>query len=131
MTNASGAREESSSGSSGSLGRFAVKTAIVVAACTIAVIAVLWFIDGMIDARIEQIDEIVSVHLKTSKISNHDLWTRFEKTLEKQAGPAGEISAEEKQKIVAEVRVVADRWRPFVKELIAAAAGDEEPSAKR
>jgi hypothetical protein len=131
MSHASGSTEASPGAPRGGLGRFAAKTMIVVAACTIGIIAVLWFIDSVIDARIEQIDEIVSAHLKTSKISNHDLWTRFENTLEKQAGPAGEISAEEKQKIVAEVRVVADRWRPFVKELIAAAAGDEEQPAKR
>ena len=131
MSNANEASSPSPSAPGGSLGRFVAKTMIVAAASTIGIIAVLWFVDSIIEARIEQIDEIVAMHLKTAKISNHDLWRQFEKTLEKQAGPAGEISAEEKQKIVAEVRIVADRWRPFVKELIAAAAGEDEQAAKK
>ena len=131
MSNANGAVGTTSGDQGGSLGRFAVKTAIVVAACTIGIIAVLWFIDSVVEARIDQIDEIIAMHLKTSKISNHDLWTRFEKTLEKQAGPAGEISAEDRRKIVAEVRIIGDRWRPFVKELIAAAAGEDEQTGKK
>jgi hypothetical protein len=131
MSNGTVVSNPSPSAPGGSLGQFVAKTFIVVAACTIGIIAVLWFVDSVIEARINQIDEIIAMHLKTSKISNHDLWTRFEKTLEKQAGPAGEISAEERRKIVAEVRIIGDRWRPFVKELVAAAAGEEEQAGKK
>jgi hypothetical protein len=100
---------------SGSLGRFAIKTVTVTAAVTVA----LWIIiglafdrlDDMIDRRAMQVQEVIQ---STVRIHSKSFWSRVEKELDRAASPANDLPSEKKQKLLADIRTLADRYRPFI-----------------
>lgn len=99
------------------LGRFAAKTVTIVAVVTIG----LWIIvdqvfdrlDDAIDRGTTQLQEVIH---SESRIGGKSFWTRVEKELDRAASPANDLSPEQKQKLLADIRVLADRYRPFVSE---------------
>ena len=99
--------------------QFIVKTAVVV----LAIIAVLSFLDNLVEQRVAQIQS-------AAKIGGREFWTGLERELERQADPRTDISPEKKQKIISEVRIVADRWRPLISDLQAAIGGGAAEKAK-
>jgi len=64
-----------------------------------------------------------------SKIGGRAFWTRLEDEIERQADPRLELSPEKKQKLLAQIRTISDRWRPFILELVSTA--DANQPAKR
>ena len=102
---------------------FAIKTVII----TVAILVVVSYVDNIIDQRIEQIHTSIG---SATKIGGRDFWTKLELELENQADPKSDISPEKKRKIIAEIRTISDRWRPFVSEIRSAVVGDGEASAK-
>ena len=100
---------------SGSLGRFAAKTFTVVAAVTIG----LWIIIGQVFDRIDDTIDSGTTQLQTliqssTHIGGRSFWTRLERELDKAANPASDLPPERKQKLLADIRILADRYRPFV-----------------
>jgi hypothetical protein len=103
--------------SSGSFGRFAAKTVTVVAAVTIG----LWIIIGQVFDRLDDmIDrgtmELQGVVQSATHIGGRSFWTRLQKELDRAASPANDLSPAEKQKLLADIRVLSERYRPFVSE---------------
>jgi hypothetical protein len=96
------------------LGRFAAKTAIVAAAVTISV----WIIAGQIFDRIDDLVDRATEQLQAmrSGFGGRDFWKRLEIELEKAADPQNDMPPEKRDKLLAELRVVVARWRPFVSE---------------
>ena len=111
--------------------QFAAKTAIVCA----AVLVVLWVVSNLVSDIIEQrtaeLYRVVAEIKQTvadTKIGGREFWTNAERALEKQAAPENELSPEKKKKILAEIRTISNRWRPFIQEVLQAAA--PEPPTK-
>jgi hypothetical protein len=54
-----------------------------------------------------------------------------EAELDKQADPGSDLSSEKKQKILSQIRIVADRWRPFLMEASSAISRKPKQPAKK
>jgi hypothetical protein len=95
-----------------SIRRFAIKTAIV----AVAVTASGWILgaglDSLIDARVDQIH-------RATRINGRAFWGQMEENIMKAADPSNDLPPEKKAKLLAAVRTLADRWRPFLAEITA------------
>jgi hypothetical protein len=111
----------------GPIGLFAIKTLIV----SVAIVVSGWFVLDLLDdfatRRMEQLERTVR---SATAVGGRQFWTRLELELDKLADPETDISSERKQKILAQIKVVSDRWRPFVLEAASTIAGDSNKSAK-
>jgi hypothetical protein len=111
----------------GTIGEFAVKT-VIVALAVIAAFAVTFFIiDHMAEVRIAQLRATIEA---SSKIGGRQFWTKLEQELERQADPALDLSPEKKRKILAQIKTLSDRWRPFILEAASAVSCDVKEPAK-
>ena len=97
--------------------QFAIKIGIVI----MAIIVVVSYLDNIIAERIVQIQTTIG---SATKIGGREFWARLERELENQADPRSDLSPEKKQKIIAQIRIISDRWRPFVSEVRSAVVGD-------
>jgi hypothetical protein len=93
---------------------FLKRTVIVVA----AVAGILYFTDYLIENRIQSIRE--STHL-----GGREFWTRVEKTLSDLADPKSEMPPAKKAKILSDIKIVSERWRPFVEAVLPAGLAKE------
>ncbi|HEX4411542.1 MAG TPA: hypothetical protein VH206_22445 [Xanthobacteraceae bacterium] len=88
-----------------SLALFAAKGAIVVALVLIAV--------GYTRATIKtEIDR-----LQAPRIGGAMFWADMENSLHKAADPAADMPAAKKETLLADLHILVDRWRPFVREI--------------
>jgi hypothetical protein len=90
---------------------FAIKVAIVV----FAIFIVVSYVDIIMQQYIADI--------KHPHIGGHEFWTKLERELDNQADPKSDLSPEKKQKILADIKAISDRWRPFLEEAWRNAAG--------
>jgi hypothetical protein len=123
----------------GPIGRFAAKTVIVAAAVTVAA----WIIIGQIFDRLDlaldrgtqQLNSVVirgTEHLdavidrgtqrlsariqSATRIGGRSFWARLEKELDSAASPSNDIPPEKQRKLLADLRIIVARWRPFIME---------------
>ena len=92
---------------------FLIKTVIVVG----AVIAVLAFVNSMAEKRIVQIKETFG------HVGGRAFWTKLEDQLDSLADPKSDLKPEKKQKILMQIRVISERWRPFIDEAVGSLSG--------
>ncbi len=88
---------------SGTIGQFVIKAcivAVVFVACT--VFATDWIIGTLKES------------IGGTTIGGPQFWARIERELDRAADPASDLSPDEKQKLVNDVRVIVARWRPFI-----------------
>ena len=105
----------------GNIGQFAIKAVIVSITIILTLWAALAIMDNFVEARLEA----------SGKIGGRQFWAKIERELEKQADPKSDLSPEKKQKLLAQIRTVADRWHPFIREVMSAASQDEKNPAKQ
>jgi hypothetical protein len=99
--------------------QFALKAVIVVALITVAL-----FVSGaLVASRFERAAQ------KLTRVGGGQFWSKVERGLERAADPAHDLPPEKKQKMLSQVRVIVERWRPFVVE--ASALFAEPPKAKQ
>ena len=92
------------------IGRFAIKAGIV----AVMILLVLAVSGSMLASRIEATARaIVSNDLRGGR----QFWINVEQGLERMADPSNELSEERKKKLVANIRVLVNRVRPFTAEL--------------
>lgn len=102
--------------SQSSIGTFLVKTVIVV----FAVIGLLTYLDILVENRVELIESrIGSMRENIGPVGGAAFWTDVERKLDKLADPSSDLPPEKKQKILRNIRVLSDRWRPFIDAAIA------------
>jgi hypothetical protein len=107
---------------SSGLAQFALKVGIVVAAVAIAVVVTTNFIT----TKIEHTRLAWQATLQDyGKIGGAQFWTKVEKGLDQLADPKSEMPEEKRQKILANIRALRERWWPFVAEALPA-----DPKAK-
>jgi hypothetical protein len=111
----------------GPIGQFALKTVIVSAAIVVSGWFVLDLLDDFATRRMEQLERTIR---SATAIGGRPFWTKLERQLDALADPETDISAEKKQKILSQIKVISDRWRPFVLEATSTIVGDSNKSAK-
>jgi hypothetical protein len=109
----------------GPLAQFAVKTAIVCGAIILSGWIMLDMLDDFASRQMQQFDTTIR-----SAFGGRKFWTKLEDELERLADPRFDISPEKKQKILSEIKIISERWRPFLDEARSAVAGDANSSAK-
>jgi hypothetical protein len=71
-----------------------------------------------IDARARAFVEETQARIQQyTKVGGHEFWAKLEDQLERAASPDRDLPAEQKQKLLSEIRVVVERWRPFMSEV--------------
>jgi Bacterial membrane protein YfhO len=91
----------------GDLRQFAVKVVIVAAA-----IAAVLMISGLFIASTAQ-----SVVSSIKGMGGHAFWGRVERELDRMASSENDMPEAKKQKVLADIRAIGAKWRPFVIEL--------------
>ena|SRR2546422_7230985 len=109
----------------GPIGQFALKTAIVFVAVILSGWIVLDILDDLANRRIQQLEATIR-----SSIGGRQFWTKLEDELERLADPRMDVSSEKKQKILSQIKIISDRWRPFLVEARSSIAGDTDQPAK-
>jgi hypothetical protein len=99
-----------------SIHRFAIKTAIVAVAVTASAWIVLGQLENLIDTRVGQIRSDIRA---ATRVNGKVFWGRLEENIVKAADPSNDLSPERKATLLAAVRTLADRWRPFLAEIAA------------
>jgi hypothetical protein len=111
----------------GPIGQFLIKTVIVAAAVVVSAWIMLDVLDDFADRRMQQFERTFR---SATSIGGRPFWTKLEHQLDELADPKSDIPPEKKQKILAQIKVLSDRWRPFVLEAAASIEGDANKGAK-
>ena len=103
------------------LARFVLKVGIVVAAIAIAIVVTT----NLITTKLENTRVAWQATLQEhSKIGGAQFWAKVEKGLDQLADPKSEMPEEKRQKILANIRALSERWWPFI---AAALPADPKP----
>jgi hypothetical protein len=110
----------------GGIGQFALKAAIVIG--LIAGTAVISA--ALLLPKIERI--IVNAQARVqqlTKVGGHEFWTKAERELARAAEPASDLTPEQRRRILSQINVIVERWRPFVAEIAPLFVDFQKPAA--
>jgi hypothetical protein len=100
--------------------QFLSKTAIL----STAIVMSLWIIFDMLDdfavRRMQQLEQTIQ---SATAVGGRRFWAELEQGLEELASPGADMSPEKREKILAQIRAISDRWRPFLVEAASAIDG--------
>jgi hypothetical protein len=108
------------------MGPFAIKTAIVAVAVAAVIVVAGGFIAGTVNNSIR---ETVS-SVRNMKIGGAKFWSGLEETLDRLAEPGRDIPEAKKQKLLADIRAIGIKWRPFLVEIHSALDVTNSPETK-
>lgn len=115
---------------SGGLGQFALKAGIVV----FCVVAAFVTSGVLIAPKVEQSINLIASkveqsinNVKSIKIGGSQFWVRMEDELDRMARPDSDLPEAKKQKLLADIRAIGVKWRPFVVEIQSALADPNNP----
>jgi len=111
----------------GPIGQFAVKTVIVAGAIVVSTWIMLDVLDDFADRRMQQFERTLR---SATSLGGRQFWTKLENQLEQLADPKADLPPDKKQKMLAQIKVISDRWRPFLMEAAAAVEGETKQPAK-
>jgi hypothetical protein len=106
--------------------QFAIKFAI---AAAIVTFALSYLVDNVMTSLVDTIDERVA--RLESNLSGRHFWVRLEQELDRAAAPQHGIRPERQQKLLQDVRILADRARPFLLEAGNAFAAQSQPGVAK
>lgn len=87
----------------GPIGQFTAKVAIVVAAIVIGTLFV-----------VNAISEQIQTAANSFHVGGRQFWSKLGQELERQAGPDTDLSPEQRERVIRNLRVIVQRWRPFI-----------------
>jgi len=105
----------------GPMGQFTLKTAIVSAAIVLSAWIMLDMLDDFASRRMQQLETTMR---SATAVGGREFWTKLEAELDRLADPRADIPPEKRQKILSQIKVISDRWRPFLSEATSTIAGD-------
>ena len=115
-----------------SLALFAAKAVMVgiVAVISLLVVGNIFAdkIASLVDERMLTIERRINAMMPT-QVGGTGIVAIVERELERAASPRADLPPEVRQKIISDLRIVADKWRPFFVEASAAIIGPSSPSA--
>ena len=91
------------------LGQFALKAAIVAVAITAFFIVSGLFIISSAHSALNS--------FKDMGRGGAEFWSRVERELDRMASPESDLPAAKKEKLLADIRAIGAKWRPFIVEL--------------
>jgi hypothetical protein len=96
------------------LGQFTLKALII-----IGLIAGAFILSAvLLVPRIERIVENTEAKMQQyTKVGGAQFWEKLERELGRAADPAYEIPPEKKRKLLSQIHVLVERWRPFMAEI--------------
>jgi hypothetical protein len=100
------------------LGQFTLKALII-----IGLIAGAFVLSAAL--VIPRIERVVQQY---TKVGGAQFWTKVEGELERAADPAHDMAPEKKQKLLSQIHVLVERWRPFVTEVAPLFADFQKPT---
>jgi hypothetical protein len=101
------------------LAQFTLKVAIVVVLVAVAIVITT----NLVATKIETTRVAWQATLQDyTKIGGAQFWSKVEKGLDQLADPNSEMPEEKRQKILSNIRVLRDRWWPFIAEAVPADA---------
>jgi hypothetical protein len=104
------------------LARFVLKVAIVIAFVAIAIVVTTNLVTAKIDliaAKVESTRLAWQATLQDyTKVGGAQFWLKVEKGLDQLADPKSEMPEEKRQKILANIRAIRERWWPFFAEAL-------------
>jgi len=108
----------------GGLGQFTLKALIM-----IGLIAGAFILSAALLApRIERIVENTEAKMQQyTKVGGAQFWEKLERELGRAADPAYEIPPEKKRKLLSQIHVLVERWRPFMTEIAPLFADFQRP----
>jgi hypothetical protein len=96
--------------------QFFIKTVIVAVALTISLIILINslanVLDEFVDRRVAQLHAV----FVGENLGKHSFWTHVERQLDRAADARNDIPPERQQKLLNDIRILADRARPFIRE---------------
>jgi hypothetical protein len=111
----------------GPIGQFAIKAVIVAVTVVVAAWIILDMLDGFADRRMQQFERTLQ---SATSIGGRQFWSKLENQLDQLADPKSDIAPEKKQRVLAQIKVISDRWRPFLMEAVASIEGESSKSDK-
>ena len=110
----------------GGLGQFTLKALII-----IGLIAGAFVLSAALLApRIERIVENTEAKMQQyTKVGGAQFWEKLERELGRAADPAYEIPPEKKRKLLSQIHVLVERWRPFMAEIAPLFADFQRPAS--
>jgi hypothetical protein len=111
----------------GPIGQFAVKTVIVAGAIVVSAWIMLDVLDDFADRRMQQFERTLRA---ATSLGGRQFWNKLENQLERLADPKSDLPPEKKQKILAQIKVISERWRPFLMEAAASIEGETNKPPK-
>lgn len=121
----------------GSIGQFFAKALIVAGVTLTSFWLAVAYLNSVIDQRMEYIDNRIQAigstvqAIGTTKIGGRAFWLKVEDELEKRASDKDDLIPEKKRKILAEIRSISDRWRPFIFDILSTVKGEPVDPAKQ
>lgn len=124
-----------------STGSFAVKTLIV----AFAALMCIWLgsdivftkledtLSRLMDRQVARVISQISNQVQSATLrGGREFWAKLERELEAAADPKNDIPVEKKQKLLAEIRAISDRWRPFLVEVVSVVTdtSNQQPGPK-
>src|SRR5215470_4512572 len=101
------------------LAQFALKVGIVVVLVAVAIVITT----NLVATKVETTRVAWQATLQDySKIGGPQFWSKVEKSLDQLADPKSEMPEDKRQKILSDIRVLRDRWWPFIAEAMPADA---------
>jgi hypothetical protein len=107
------------------LGQFTLKALII-----IGLIASAFILSAAVLApRIELVIENTEAKMQQyTKVGGAQFWTKVEGELERAVDPAHDMPPEKKRKLLSQIHVLVERWRPFVAEMAPLFADFQKPA---
>ena len=101
------------------LAQFTLKVGIVVVLIAVAIVITT----NLVATKIETTRVAWQATLQDyTKIGGAQFWSKVEKSLDQLADPKSEMPEDKRQKILSDIRVLRDRWWPFIAEAMPADA---------
>ena len=111
--------------------QFAIKTAIVAVAVVLSITYLISYVDELAQIRIQEFRATTVQELRAAtRFGGREFWTKIEHEIERMAAPESDLPPEKKKKILAEIKVISDRWRPFVSELSTVVGSSGDPGKR-
>jgi hypothetical protein len=96
---------------------FAIKAGIVaIAIAAVVVISGAFVASGL---------QTVVSDVKKIKIGGEPFWSHVEEEVDRMAGPQTDLPEKKKEKLLADIRAIGMKWRPFITEIRSALTGAE------
>jgi hypothetical protein len=120
----------------GELRYFAVKALIVIGLIAGSIAGITALSAGLLAPKFEQLVGKVEQMVENAqakmqqytKVGGASFWEKMEHELDRAADPGSDLPAEQKRKLLAQIHVIVERWRPFMTEIAPLFADFQKPT---